>query len=1468
MKKRLFGTLLMGAMFIASMSMFTSCKDYDDDINKNKDAISALQQTVGTLESKLAALESTHNKDIQDLNTKISSLNAAIEKANNEHATKVELQNAVAALEKSIADLAAIAATKEALAEAQKLLDEKKADKTALEELQKTLAAADADLQLQIDGIKKVDSDQDIAIAAAQKQLENQQKAIDELKKALEGKADLAEFNKLKETVAKNGEAIEKNATAIGNNAKAIEALQKKLEGIDNVKKYIDDIKSGLDKDIAKLREDMNKADQKVRDDLGQEIAILTLYVDRILNSIVLRPTDYVDGIEAIDVPMLLYQDVLFINNDKLLARGNAGENWNPKKGKNQGTPTDIHWINHLATLIPNMTYLWNEKYGTGSYNWLDPGISAIDGMQYIHILPATGKEFDDYESYESYQAHAYYNVNPSNPDLEGATFSFDVNYPNVTLAVPSKLTKDMFDEELIYPVNPDADSYDIIGGVMDVPFQVNLSEYINFYAKAFINARTDWTGSTANGRIEQYLHLNEQTMQIPFAAATITKTGASGVERSVNSDWGAITPSFMQLIAIADNAPETLIAPSWSLVDRNRVEANHLYKTAADAINGAATHEVAYNETLDLKPFIETHVARFGTSFSRDGILDERTFEEMGLEYRYEYVDYTSLRYKTEQSKHANPDVIANGIVDPCGVDDVKGEPWADRHDAISSVGREPLVRVRVVHINQNTGAEQTLLVGYIKVRIVEEKAQVFETEATVQDDLYMNCVGVGALKWYQIENYIYEKMKMSKATFEATYELDEDKNPATSTGAYRFVKINGAWVNEADYVKTLADQYMNTTMTLEQLIQANEEFAHAYFKAFPGVIHYTDVEGWNPYGTGDDDQAKESNVIYWGLGASWNAHAHAFADGTYVDAETDQKYVQYLAKPDADGNSTEALTTTIRFVRKADKTAPLYVTITIPAGKIHWPVAKLSNKSFAYWYNFNSDQQITVNTDSAKALAQEIHVNLPQPGTTGTYSSTFTVDQKDFAFNLLKAFEKQTVKWAVTNVGKFGMWKNINDGKDQGNVQFWLTYPQAGKNTTDFNANREGKINGQRATTWTAKGFSGTTYTLALANSTDGVNFTYTEVIKNIANVEIGEQIKHLVGETVTLRNGNYIVAYDPVAKKIVPIVSLKDAADVATTDYVTIVETAPQNEFIKYYYNEVAEDLVNYMGRTSDGYLTSSKQQLGQNETFTAYLQAKYVGGCYDYNAIELLDPTNSNYFNARFERPVNLYPLQINVSRDALDDGAVVKFNDFIFKTAKNAAKKWYFSKSAFTDWRGYYCVPTYNYAEIPADVKKVYGKYYDIELDNANGAATNFHGGAKFADITIDGDGNVTGGYKFTDDVRKIIKTDVSKTADGRATLSDKNAINALPFACNDANGDHEAVKLEVNAAGDLVIYNNGINVNNFNLYVPIFYSYVLGDENEHYTYKYFRSAWNSGDKKLGKGMVWGVINVSNTHGNK
>ena len=52
MKKKIFSSLLLVVFALASTSMFVSCKDYDDDINKNANAISALEKTIQKLETQ------------------------------------------------------------------------------------------------------------------------------------------------------------------------------------------------------------------------------------------------------------------------------------------------------------------------------------------------------------------------------------------------------------------------------------------------------------------------------------------------------------------------------------------------------------------------------------------------------------------------------------------------------------------------------------------------------------------------------------------------------------------------------------------------------------------------------------------------------------------------------------------------------------------------------------------------------------------------------------------------------------------------------------------------------------------------------------------------------------------------------------------------------------------------------------------------------------------------------------------------------------------------------------------------------------------------------------------------------------------------------------------------------------------------------------------------------------------------
>ena len=83
MKRKYFSALLMGALTIASVSTFTSCKDYDDDIdnlqNQIKDLASAdqLQQKV----TELQGLITTNSNTIKDVQEAVKKAQAAAEAA-------------------------------------------------------------------------------------------------------------------------------------------------------------------------------------------------------------------------------------------------------------------------------------------------------------------------------------------------------------------------------------------------------------------------------------------------------------------------------------------------------------------------------------------------------------------------------------------------------------------------------------------------------------------------------------------------------------------------------------------------------------------------------------------------------------------------------------------------------------------------------------------------------------------------------------------------------------------------------------------------------------------------------------------------------------------------------------------------------------------------------------------------------------------------------------------------------------------------------------------------------------------------------------------------------------------------------------------------------------------------------------------------------------------------------------------
>ena len=285
MKKRFFSSMFFAACLCASMSMFVSCKDYDDDINGLQEQITT---NASTLDEMVKEKINNLTIEIEALKAQDATLETALANAKSEFEQAVADAKSYADIQAAAAQAAAIEASKKNIEDACALLqasiDAANAELDALsskvstqEETINGLLNADKELQSAIDIANgEIQSAKDMAIAAQQKADENAdilngvienlavvKGELDEQISALGEKIDGA----LEQIAANKAEAdaqlAEVNAL-IKSNADAITALQGKDEAIlkmvtDNSEKLADMAESLAALD-ARLTEGLNAA--------------------------------------------------------------------------------------------------------------------------------------------------------------------------------------------------------------------------------------------------------------------------------------------------------------------------------------------------------------------------------------------------------------------------------------------------------------------------------------------------------------------------------------------------------------------------------------------------------------------------------------------------------------------------------------------------------------------------------------------------------------------------------------------------------------------------------------------------------------------------------------------------------------------------------------------------------------------------------------------------------------------------------------------------------------------------------------------------------------------------------------------------------------------------------------------------------------------------------------------------------
>lgn len=795
MNKKFLSTLLMGALFIASVSVFTSCKDYDEDIqnlqtqvdglksdlNKRIDDLTAKQEQC---KSDCAAAQAALAKDIEDLkklhNGDIDKLNKAIEdaikgaKADND-ALKTELEKAAQKYAADAAEKARAAAVEEAVKEAkayaEQLRDELDAKKVDLveftakvQDLEGKIAGLDGRLKkvedalgavtantaaieqmkTQINALEKFDEQVkkdfegvNTEIGNVKKELEAQKKALEDQKKDLQGAIDAAKKD-LQGQIDQLRKDLDNGAT-VASLTKRVEALETAALGINENAKAIDGIKTA-----------MQEADKKIAEALAgaARVNVLDLYISKVLTSIYLKPEFFYSGIEAIELPALY--DTPWTPNDKELT----------------------------------LQEVWTKDTKAAPIDVCKGGV-------------------------------AYYHLNPWNADIEGAKVAFISNEAQTRAGANYGVN------DLIKPVKEtlDKDSWDkTFAGVLPVEFTGKFAE-INALLKAGI---------------------------LPQVALNYKQT-VDEKEINVSSDWALIAPTQYSELIIADKtwSNHEAILGAWDGTHEETIdpapECGHLTQDLVALADNfvPATHNVLWDGTLNLSELVRTHYSysyRNGAGVevkSEDKLMPDEMFEKFGLHYEFALIDYTLGNNKTSESVHVVLEKNDKGetIARPVKVTE-DGKSTSEQADK-ASVGRMPIVRVLL-----KTADNQVAAYAYMKLLISETEEPIIHEEATedfkVDKDFYVDCEPTDpytyTMTWSQVENRILSSAldgKYSKTTFEANWDLITE---VAQDGKLSGVKVVDAADGEValQFSEAKDDKYREVPVGEVALVQDNESGAH----------------------------------------------------------------------------------------------------------------------------------------------------------------------------------------------------------------------------------------------------------------------------------------------------------------------------------------------------------------------------------------------------------------------------------------------------------------------------------------------------------------------------------------------------------------------------------------------------------------------------------------------------------------
>ena len=840
MKKQFFSKLLIAAALVTAVGSFQSCKNYDDDINALEANVASLQKQDAELKAALESAKSELNAAIAKANESIDATKAiataAQNTANDANALATSVKAMVEDLAKVAAKQAEVDQIQAALAKLQTALDGK-ADKAALEALAADVNAISTKLNHLTDGLASdatvkagddaVKAYADEAIASLKNDLQGQIDVINAFKASFDEQIEaIKQLIGDPELIATLGNTVASLAEKIAEAENNIKALQTKVSEIDVNKASISELRT----QIYGLQGTINNVVSSV-DKVTQNINVLNVFVDNALTSIVLRPTMYYGGIEAIQAIHAEYQPLGF-------------SIWYQK---------DYEWVNgEFHALDP---YQVNNGNMTGGLNY---AYDRTTGNGYEITYEYNAK--DDL-IYKYPLMDAYYHVNPQSANMDQVKLALNTADKHYVDAFNTTTVDELL--ALLAGTKAEKTSHsfglDLYGS--DV-FRMENGGILHTWLN---NSADIWH------RLEQYDNL------VTVVSLEATAPANDGVTtRTITSDWAAVARVHQYNFCIADNDASIMHYSTYphinypqdtdcgvmdcqqyewteehsytqeGVTDATKYNKDivHVYRQANQAILNDYTHTLKWDGSVDLDKVIEVHALHhYYHAFSEDYDFPV-DIEKLGFKRQYTIVNYKYPTNNgvidwyfgntdfininsTEESQHAH--IAADGHTLKANF--VTGGKRDITKTSRSSIGREPLVMIEIIDtldnmtwdpdhrtwVNNGDGTwgidsvnhnprHNLVAVGFIKFKIVDEQApQVLPTLQLENNAMYASCAGDTVYtNWYEVEEQILDQIKqhglsISKDEFEKNYQFRGQEGPVVEVQDMSIRElISWAWKNK----------------------------------------------------------------------------------------------------------------------------------------------------------------------------------------------------------------------------------------------------------------------------------------------------------------------------------------------------------------------------------------------------------------------------------------------------------------------------------------------------------------------------------------------------------------------------------------------------------------------------------------------------------------------------------------------